>query len=132
MIRDGLRAVEEWEAENGALTDAELSTARRRVTADTDRMTDHAWADRLGPAFAGAAVARLLGRPAAGVAGDPGLLRLTARDGQAIYPLLPLTIASWLVTPQSDLDGRTPRQALLDGDGTRVLELARRLAAASG
>ena len=157
VIRDGLRAVEEWEAENGALTDAELSTARRRVTADTDRMTDHAWADRLGPAFAGAAVARLLGRPAAGVAGDPGLLRLTARDGQAIYPLLqfvprarrtlphlaeilrildgpllPLTIASWLVTPQSDLDGRTPRQALLDGDGTRVLELAQRLAATSG
>ena len=34
VILDGLRAVEEWEAENGALTEAELSTARRRVTAE--------------------------------------------------------------------------------------------------
>ena len=34
LIRDGLRAVEEWGAENGALTEAELSTARRRVTAE--------------------------------------------------------------------------------------------------
>ena len=97
--------------------------------------SDHAWADRLGPAFAGADVARLLGQPAAGVAGDPGLLRLTARGGQILYPvlqfvpgarrtlphladilrllagpLLPLTIASWLVSPQSELDGRTPRR----------------------
>jgi hypothetical protein len=29
MVRDGLRAVEEWEAEHGALTDAELDAARR-------------------------------------------------------------------------------------------------------
>lgn len=35
VIRDGLRAVEEWEAENGALTDAELDAARRRVAAET-------------------------------------------------------------------------------------------------
>ncbi|MGH2915032.1 MAG: hypothetical protein ACRDMX_08590 [Solirubrobacteraceae bacterium] len=32
-VRDGLSAVAEWEAENGALTDAELSEARRRVAA---------------------------------------------------------------------------------------------------
>ena len=34
VIRDGLRAVEEWEAENGALTEAELGAARRRVAAE--------------------------------------------------------------------------------------------------
>jgi hypothetical protein len=31
LIREGLRAVAEWEAEHGALTDAELTAARRRV-----------------------------------------------------------------------------------------------------
>lgn len=30
-VRDGLAAVAEWEAENGALTEAELDAARRRV-----------------------------------------------------------------------------------------------------
>ena len=35
VIRDGLRAVKEWEAENGALTDAELDAARRRVASET-------------------------------------------------------------------------------------------------
>lgn len=127
------------------------------IVQDTGRMTDadHAWADRLGPGLVEADVARLLQRPAAGVAGDPGLLRLTNRDSQIVYPvlqfvpgglplphlaeilrllagpLLPLTIASWLVGPQSDLGGRTPRQALLDGDATRVLELAQQTAAAA-
>lgn len=31
LVRDGLRAVAEWEKGHGALTDAELTTARRRV-----------------------------------------------------------------------------------------------------
>jgi hypothetical protein len=31
LVRDGLRAVAEWENEHGALTDAELVAARRRV-----------------------------------------------------------------------------------------------------
>jgi hypothetical protein len=31
LVRDGLRAIEEWEAEHGALTEQELSDARRRV-----------------------------------------------------------------------------------------------------
>jgi hypothetical protein len=30
-VRDGLKAVTEWEAEHGALTDAELTAAGRRV-----------------------------------------------------------------------------------------------------
>jgi hypothetical protein len=32
-VRDGLSAVAEWEAEHGALTDAELADARREVVA---------------------------------------------------------------------------------------------------
>jgi hypothetical protein len=31
LVRDGLRAVEEWEAEHGALTEKELADAARRV-----------------------------------------------------------------------------------------------------
>lgn len=31
VVRDGLRAVAEWERDHGALTDAELDAARRRV-----------------------------------------------------------------------------------------------------
>jgi hypothetical protein len=31
LVRDGLRAVEEWEAEHGALTEKELADAGRRV-----------------------------------------------------------------------------------------------------
>ena len=31
VVRDGLRAVAEWEAEQGALTEAELTAARSRV-----------------------------------------------------------------------------------------------------
>jgi hypothetical protein len=31
LVRDGLRAVAEWEQEHGALTEAELEAARRRV-----------------------------------------------------------------------------------------------------
>jgi hypothetical protein len=36
-VRDGLAAVAEWEAENGALTEAELDAARRRVGGTPDR-----------------------------------------------------------------------------------------------
>lgn len=31
LVRDGLRAVADWEDEHGAFTDAELEAARRRV-----------------------------------------------------------------------------------------------------
>lgn len=33
LVRDGLAAVADWEAEHGALTEEELSAARRRVAA---------------------------------------------------------------------------------------------------
>jgi len=34
LIRDGLRAVAEWEAENGAFTRAEMAAAHRRLAAE--------------------------------------------------------------------------------------------------
>jgi hypothetical protein len=39
LVRDGLRAVAEWENEHGSLSDAELEAARRRVTEDVVRTT---------------------------------------------------------------------------------------------
>lgn len=36
LARDGLAAVADWEAEHGALTDAELAAARERVTAQVE------------------------------------------------------------------------------------------------
>jgi len=38
-IRDGLAAVDEWEAEHGSLTAAELAVARRRVKAAVSRQS---------------------------------------------------------------------------------------------
>lgn len=37
-IRDGLRAVADWERQHGALTDDEMSAARRRVADETGSM----------------------------------------------------------------------------------------------
>jgi hypothetical protein len=37
LLRDGLAAVVEWEAEHGAFSDAELEEARARVTAEIRR-----------------------------------------------------------------------------------------------
>jgi hypothetical protein len=34
LVRDGLAAVAEWEAEHGAFTEAELTASRQRVTAE--------------------------------------------------------------------------------------------------
>ncbi|MBC2589089.1 MULTISPECIES: hypothetical protein [Rhodococcus] len=84
---------------------------------------------------------------------DNRVLRLTAADGTAGYwsdgftetaagyrPIAgiknvlgawahadvePWTIASWMSSAQPELDGRTPRQALLDGDSADVEKLAR-------
>ena len=36
LVRDGLAAVAEWETEHGALSDAELAAARRRVVGQLD------------------------------------------------------------------------------------------------
>lgn len=37
LVRDGLAAIAEWEAQHGALTDAEMSDARERVAAQIGR-----------------------------------------------------------------------------------------------
>lgn len=37
LVRDGLAAVTEWEAEHGALTEAELVAARQRVASQAGR-----------------------------------------------------------------------------------------------
>ena len=37
LVRDGLRAIAEWEAEQGALTEEELAAARLRVTRQVRR-----------------------------------------------------------------------------------------------
>jgi hypothetical protein len=37
LVRDGLAAVAEWEAEHGALTPAELEAARSRIERSTSR-----------------------------------------------------------------------------------------------
>jgi len=37
LVRDGLAAVAEWEAEQGPLTAAEMAAARRRVSGDDDQ-----------------------------------------------------------------------------------------------
>ncbi|OZD70492.1 hypothetical protein CH263_06090 [Rhodococcus sp. 06-1059B-a] len=83
---------------------------------------------------------------------DHRVLRLVAADGSAGYsvagfddntparPILGIKevlrvwatadtggwmAASWLMTEQPELSARTPRQALLDGDGSSVADLAR-------
>lgn len=40
LVRDGLRAVAEWEAEHGAFTEAELAHARDRVAVQLARSSD--------------------------------------------------------------------------------------------
>ncbi len=113
---------------------------------------DQAWADQLGAAYTAGQVAQLLGITKQAVGQRRGLLRLKQRNGHVVYPVVqfdgdaPLkgidetvatldpaaadhwTIASWLTGPNPDLDGRTPAQALRNGDRDRVLALARRLA----
>lgn len=39
LVRDGLAAVAEWEAEHGALSDAEMAAARQRVASQISRKT---------------------------------------------------------------------------------------------
>lgn len=119
-----------------------------------DTQSDDApWAAQLGPALTEQAVARLLRRSVADVNAMQGLLRLTNRDGQRVYPAFqfhqgaplpglaevvtgfapvvatPLTTAAWLTQPNTDLDDRRPVDVLLVGDMDRVTRLSRRVAA---
>lgn len=114
----------------------------------TDRppTDDELWARQVGPALAEPDTARLLERPVAEVATDPGLLRVRNRDGQLVYPIfqfdgrrplpgLAQTLAilreattesgvlAWLTGYVPDLNG-TPADALRAGDIDTVLSLA--------
>jgi hypothetical protein len=113
---------------------------------------DRAWADQLGPVYRQADVAALLGVSKQAVSSNPGLLRLEMRDGAVGYPVWqfdgdrvvpgvrqvvlelkdvvasPWTIASWLTSPNVELDGRAPLTCLRQGEVTRVGATARRLA----
>lgn len=113
------------------------------------RRSDAAWAAQIGPALTEPDVARLVGTTEAAVRDDRALLRIVNRDGTIVYPVFqfdagrplpgvgeavvmlsavwqPLTVASWLTAPNRRLDGRTPVQALRDGDVAAVHALALR------
>lgn len=49
---------------------------------------------------------------------------------QAVFPGGPVSLSRWIGEPNPDLAGRTPRQALADGDGDRVCAVAAGLTAA--
>lgn len=115
---------------------------------------DRAWAGQLGPAYRQADVARLLGKSKQAVSADRGLLRLEMRSGEIGYPVFQFdgrrqlggvrnvvrtlspavtdawTTASWLTSPQPELDDRTPLDALRAGERDPVLALAGGFAAA--
>lgn len=110
---------------------------------------DRAWAAQIGPAHPPDAVAALLQLRVEDVATQPGLVRLTQRNGEVVYPvfqfdgprllegisdvvatLTPVmastwTIASWLTSPQPSLDGDRPSGRLRAGDSRPVTALAR-------
>lgn len=114
---------------------------------------DEAWSDQVGPAYTTKQVASLLQISRQAVAKHAGLVRLVQRNGHAAYPVVqfdgdrllpgvdpvvrilagavatPWTTASWLTTPQPTLAGRTPIDALRDGDDDQVTTAARAVAA---
>ena len=122
------------------------------------------WLEHLGPFYDGEAVRRLLGTALKPVTRQAvhkrkGLLALTTGSGQVVYPcaqfrgrqpapglaevlavlpedlVSPWTLASWLLTPEVELDGQAPMQVLFDGgpEGhVAVLTAARHWAAALG
>lgn len=112
---------------------------------------DQAWAEQVGPALSQRDTATLLSKSEQAVAKDSRLLRVRARDGRPLYPVLqfagraqlggvaqvvallrdliePLSTASFLTAPHRDLDGATPVERLRAGDVDDVLRVARRLA----
>ncbi|MEI2638411.1 MAG: hypothetical protein V9F03_05370 [Microthrixaceae bacterium] len=121
------------------------------LTADAD---DQAWLEQLGPALTGATVARMLGVSPQAVSTNKGLLRLKMRSGRVGYPIFQFkgrspipglgaivrqlepvvatewTTASWLTTPNSELDGDTPVEALRLDKLDAAMRAAQRFATA--
>lgn len=129
---------------------AAVALARKVLEQD---VADAAWAEQIGPALTQSDTARLLGKSEQAVSKDARLLRIRNRDGRPVYPVVqfdgrsqragvaevvttlgdalePLTVASWLTTPNPDLGGARPVDALADR-APAALALARRLAAAA-
>ncbi|RBY78960.1 hypothetical protein DQ238_11320 [Geodermatophilus sp. TF02-6] len=138
----------------GQVTDLAVLAAR---AADSALDTAEAWTEHLGGFYDATTVGRLLsrgGRPVSrqAVHKRKGLLALTTGSGRVVYPafqfvgggVLPgldavqravpeelasrWTLASWLVTPQPQLDGQSPVQLLREGSVAPVLTAARDLA----
>ncbi|MGH3440556.1 MAG: antitoxin Xre/MbcA/ParS toxin-binding domain-containing protein [Nitriliruptorales bacterium] len=121
----------------------------RLLAADAD---DRAWARQLGPVYRQADVARLLRKSKQAVSSDPHLIKLEMRRGDVGYPVFQFdgprllagirevggilrpavetewTVASWLTSPQPDLNGRRPLNLLRERQMEEVLAAARRAA----
>lgn len=106
------------------------------------------WTAHLGPFYSERSVRTLMGDDAS----SDGLLALTTRSGQVVYPafqfdeaapvrglsavlallgraqMSPWTVASWLASPKRDLDGQAPIAALRAGQEERVRTAAARWA----
>lgn len=121
----------------------------------TAREVSRLWTETIGPFFSLDGVATLLNRAPAELTADNGLLALTTGNESVVYPAFqftgdqPLpglaevlavlgdtftawTVASWLVSPDVDLAGRTPVQVLRDGHAEDALRLARQIRTAEG
>jgi len=136
------------------LTSASSDTrALVRTVLEQDQV-DRQWTEQIGPALTQSDAARLLDVSVQAVSKNQHLLRLTNRDGRVVYPIFqfdgrrplpglgqvlaafdgvlqPLTIASWLTLPSATLDGRSPAQALRDGEAHRVVAAAQQAAQAA-
>jgi hypothetical protein len=113
--------------------------------------SEDGWSERLGPVLTPHDAAQLLGRTVQQVLTAQDLLRLDLPTGTGLPvfqfhehdvlpglgqvltllsgPMLPLTIASWLRTPQRPLAGSTPEAALRAGRTEAVCALAEQVAA---
>lgn len=140
---------------SGLLERYEQAPAEVRRLIDTllaNAEADRLWSGQVGPAYRQGQVAQLLGKTKQAVSADRGLLRVTQRDGTVTYPVVQFdgdrvcpgvatvvqtfapvvatdwTTASWLTSPNPDLDGLRPIDALRRGEVTQVTTLAERAA----
>ena len=119
------------------------------LAADTVLDPSVVWVDALGAFYDTDGVRRLLARHGAPVSRQAvhkrkGLLALTTGSGRVVYPAFqfrgrtlapglarvlealpaervsPWTVASWLVSPEADLDGARPIEVLFDADPAGV------------
>lgn len=129
-------------------------TVRTQIERLLDQDADDvAWSAELGPAYRRSDVACLLGITPQAVGQRKGLLALRQRNQAIVYPifqfdgdrplagvdvvvttLMPVlgemwTIASWLISPRVDMDGKSPVDVLRDGGVDAVKTAVARTAA---